>query len=54
MTNTICRFLATPSPVFDLQTEKRKESVSVQQFAIVRLAQCVQVSIIYAAWSAWY
>ncbi|CAO0794100.1 unnamed protein product [Mucor circinelloides] len=42
MTNTICRFLATPSPVFDLQTEKRKESVSVQQYAIVRLAQCVQ------------
>lgn len=46
MTNTICRFLATPSPVFDLQTEKRKESVSVQQFAIVRLAQCVQVSFL--------
>lgn len=43
MTNTICRFLATPSPVFDLQTEKANETVSVQQFAIVRLAQCVQV-----------
>ncbi|CEP08014.1 hypothetical protein [Parasitella parasitica] len=42
MTNTICRFLATPSPVFDLQTETTAESVSVQQFAIVRLAQCVQ------------
>jgi phosphatidylinositol 4-kinase len=42
MTNTICRFLATPSPVFELQTEKSKESVSVQQYAIIRLAQCVQ------------
>ncbi|KAI9262886.1 hypothetical protein EDC94DRAFT_88967 [Helicostylum pulchrum] len=42
MTNTICRFLATPSPVFELQTEELKESVSVQQYAIVRLAQCVQ------------
>jgi phosphatidylinositol 4-kinase len=42
MTNTICRFLATPSPVFELQTEKLKESVSVQQYAIIRLAQCVQ------------
>lgn len=42
MTNTICRFLATPSPVFDLQTENLKETISVQQFAIVRLAQCVQ------------
>lgn len=43
MTNTICRFLATPSPVFELRTEKSKETVSVQQYAIVRLAQCVQV-----------
>ncbi|KAI8636242.1 hypothetical protein BD408DRAFT_487034 [Parasitella parasitica] len=42
MTNTICRFLATPSLVFDLPTEKLEESVNVQQFAIVRLAQCVQ------------
>lgn len=42
MTNTICRFLATPSPVFELQTQKLKESVSVQQYAIIRLAQCVQ------------
>lgn len=43
MTNTICRFLATPSPVFELQTEKVNETISVQQYAIVRLAQCVQV-----------
>lgn len=43
MTNTICRFLATPSPVFELQTEESNEAVSVQQYAIVRLAQCVQV-----------
>jgi phosphatidylinositol 4-kinase len=47
MTNTICRFLATPSPVFDLQTEKANETISVQQYAIVRLAQCVQVSFSY-------
>lgn len=43
MTNTISRFLATPSPVFELQTEKLTESVSVQQYAIIRLAQCIQV-----------
>lgn len=43
MTNTICRFLATPSPVFELQTENVNETISVQQYAIVRLAQCVQV-----------
>lgn len=43
MTNTICRFLATPSPVFELQTENVNEIISVQQYAIVRLAQCVQV-----------
>ncbi|KAI7893269.1 uncharacterized protein EV154DRAFT_600987 [Mucor mucedo] len=42
MTNTICRFLATPSPVFELQTENVNEIISVQQYAIVRLAQCVQ------------
>ncbi|KAI8148722.1 hypothetical protein BJV82DRAFT_642239 [Fennellomyces sp. T-0311] len=50
MTNAICRFLATPSPVFELQAE---ESITVQQFAIVRLAQCVQLprplSPLYAA-----
>lgn len=44
MTNTICRFLATPSPVFELLAEAGQEPLSVQQFAIVRLAQCVQVS----------
>lgn len=44
MTNTICRFLATPSSVFELQAEIGQETISVQQFAIVRLAQCVQVN----------
>lgn len=43
MTNNICRFLATPSPVFELQAHIGQENVSIQQFAIVRLAQCVQV-----------
>ncbi|CDS12547.1 hypothetical protein LRAMOSA04741 [Lichtheimia ramosa] len=42
MTNTICRFLATPSPVFELLAETGQEPLSVQQFAIIRLAQCVQ------------
>ncbi|KAG0740375.1 hypothetical protein G6F23_008320 [Rhizopus arrhizus] len=41
MTDTICRFLATPSPVFDLG-EKNKGAMSVQRHAIIRLAQCVQ------------
>lgn len=39
MTDIICRFLATPSPVFDLG---EKGSKSVQEHAIIRLAQCVQ------------
>ncbi|KAF7723837.1 phosphatidylinositol-4- kinase [Apophysomyces ossiformis] len=42
MTNTICRFLATPSPVFELQTTQDGENLTVQQFAIVRLAQCIK------------
>ncbi|KAI7870650.1 hypothetical protein BDF14DRAFT_1772183 [Spinellus fusiger] len=42
MTNTICRFLATPSSVFEMQTEQGVGLISVQQFAITRLAQCVQ------------
>lgn len=45
MTNTICRFLATPSPVFELLAETGQEPLSVQQFAIIRLAQCVQVRL---------
>lgn len=43
MTNTICRFLATPSPVFEFKVEQEKEDITMQKFAIVRLAQCVQV-----------
>ncbi|CAO3618813.1 unnamed protein product [Mucor hiemalis] len=43
MTNTICRFLATPSPVFEFKVKLGYETVSVQKFAIVRLAQCVQI-----------
>ncbi|KAI7889364.1 uncharacterized protein EV154DRAFT_423997 [Mucor mucedo] len=42
MTNAICRFLATPSPVFELKVEQEHETVTMQKFAIVRLAQCVQ------------
>ncbi|CAO3637256.1 unnamed protein product [Cunninghamella echinulata] len=38
MTNTISRFLATPSPVFELQAG----DISVQQYSILRLAQCVE------------
>lgn len=43
MTNAICQFLATPSPVFELKAEQEQETVTMQKFAIVRLAQCVQV-----------
>lgn len=43
MTNTICRFLATPSPIFEMKVELGHETVTMQKFAIVRLAQCVQV-----------
>ncbi|OBZ83610.1 Phosphatidylinositol 4-kinase stt4 [Choanephora cucurbitarum] len=43
MINTICRFLATPSPVFECLVEQQsKKCVSIQQYAIERLAQCVQ------------
>lgn len=38
MINTISRFLATPSPVFELQAG----DISVQQYAVIRLAQCVE------------
>ncbi|KAL7310917.1 Phosphatidylinositol 4-kinase stt4 [Mucor circinelloides] len=42
MTETICRYLATPSPVFELTTELDQETLTMQKFAIIRLAQCVQ------------
>ncbi|KAL0081209.1 hypothetical protein J3Q64DRAFT_1850940 [Phycomyces blakesleeanus] len=42
MINTLCRFLATPSPVFDLITIQGESPTRVQQLAITRLAQCVQ------------
>ncbi|KAI9473410.1 MAG: hypothetical protein EXX96DRAFT_304862 [Benjaminiella poitrasii] len=42
MINTICRFIATPSPIFELQIEKAGESITVQQYAITCLAQCIQ------------
>lgn len=45
MTDMLCRFLATPSSVFDLHEEKLKGPTSVQQHAITRLAQCVRVKI---------
>ena len=44
MTETICRYLATPSPVFELVAELDQQTLTMQKFAIVRLAQCVQVS----------
>lgn len=42
MTETICRYLATPSPVFEWTTELDQETLTMQKFAIIRLAQCVQ------------
>ncbi|CAO3596291.1 unnamed protein product [Absidia cylindrospora] len=38
MINNISRFLATPSPVFELHAG----DISVQQYAVIRLAQCVE------------
>lgn len=45
MTNAICRFLATPSPVFELKVEQEQVTTTMQKFAIVRLAQCIQVNM---------
>ncbi|KAI8079556.1 uncharacterized protein B0P05DRAFT_541070 [Gilbertella persicaria] len=42
MTETICRYLATPSPVFELNTHLERMETTMQKFAITRLAQCVQ------------
>lgn len=42
MTNTISRFLATPSNVFELKLEQDHENITMQKSAIIRLAQCVQ------------
>lgn len=39
MINSISRFLATPSPVFELDAGGE---INAQQYAIVRLAQCVE------------
>lgn len=44
MTETICRYLATPSHVFELVTELDQQTMTMQKFAIIRLAQCVQVN----------
>lgn len=43
MTEMICRYLATPSPVFELVTDLGQTTMTMQKFAIIRLAQCVQV-----------
>jgi phosphatidylinositol 4-kinase len=43
MTNTISRFLATPSTVFELKVQQCHNEITMQKFAIIRLAQCVQV-----------
>ncbi|KAI9473756.1 MAG: hypothetical protein EXX96DRAFT_596776 [Benjaminiella poitrasii] len=42
MTETICRYLATPSPIFELKTGFDKNTLTMQKFAVIRLAQCVQ------------
>ncbi|ORX44035.1 hypothetical protein DM01DRAFT_1364825 [Hesseltinella vesiculosa] len=44
MTEIICQFLATPSQTFDFETVLEGSTVTVRQFAIVRLAQCVQTT----------
>ncbi|KAG1141414.1 hypothetical protein G6F38_008437 [Rhizopus arrhizus] len=40
--NMLCRFLATPSLVFEKKATDSDGEMTVQQFAITRLAQCVQ------------
>ncbi|KAI8370194.1 hypothetical protein BD560DRAFT_329659 [Blakeslea trispora] len=42
MSETICRYLTTPSSVFDLTTQVDQTNVNMQKFAIIRLAQCIQ------------
>ncbi|KAI8379424.1 uncharacterized protein BYT42DRAFT_514723 [Radiomyces spectabilis] len=42
MISVICRFLATPSPVFELKADIGQDTVTMQEFATIRLAQCVQ------------
>ncbi|KAI8063818.1 hypothetical protein BC940DRAFT_327279 [Gongronella butleri] len=44
MTEIICQFLATPSDSFDLETVSDGSTISIRQFAIIRLAQCVQTT----------
>lgn len=41
----LCRFLATPSLVFEKKATDSDDEMTVQQFAITRLAQCVQVCL---------
>lgn len=47
MIDTICRFLAVPSTVFHFRCDppdaKEPGCTSVRRFAIMRLAQCIQV-----------
>ncbi|KAI9260780.1 hypothetical protein BY458DRAFT_439897 [Sporodiniella umbellata] len=42
MINVLCRFLATPSAVFDKKSRNCENETTVEEFAIIRLAQCVQ------------
>ncbi|CAO3599597.1 unnamed protein product [Absidia cylindrospora] len=42
MTQVICQFLATPSNIFDIETELDGKKISIRKFAVTRLAQCVQ------------
>ncbi|KAI7875421.1 hypothetical protein K492DRAFT_168123 [Lichtheimia hyalospora FSU 10163] len=48
MINTICRFLAIPSTVFYFQCDppdtKEPSCTNVRRFAIMRLAQCIQIN----------
>ncbi|KAI8974048.1 hypothetical protein BDB01DRAFT_807332 [Pilobolus umbonatus] len=42
MTNRICRFLATPSPILHLKTEWSKSAITVQRYGFRRLSECIQ------------
>ncbi|CAO3608584.1 unnamed protein product [Cunninghamella echinulata] len=43
MIDTICQFLATPSATFENKVELENNTMNIRKFAIIRLAQCIQI-----------
>lgn len=42
MTESIRKYLVTPSPLFETTTELNQKPCTIQKFAITRLAQCIK------------